>query len=287
MKKLFGGIDLTWKKIIIGAVVAGVFTALMALIKPLEFTSFSTITVSFEYWILIGIIIIMNSKSNLDSALKCFIFFLISQPLVYLIQVPFNAYGWGIFVYYRYWFLWTLFTLPMGYIGYYMKKGKWWGYVILLPMIYLLMQSYFLYLGDFMFYRPRYLLTVLYCAAMAIGLPIWLFEDKKIQRVGAAIGIVVIVAMTAMRFANPRYYHTSVFGNSEEHPFDSTSKAYFTDPSFGDVNIVYDEGLEDYLLDVTFKKGGKTTLVIEAADGSRQEYALDIKIDTYRYERIK
>ena len=92
MKKLFGGIDLTWKKVIIGAVVAGVFTALMALIKPLEFTSFNTITVSFEYWILIGIIIIMNSKSNLDSALKCFVFFLISQPLVYLIQVPFNAY---------------------------------------------------------------------------------------------------------------------------------------------------------------------------------------------------
>ena len=154
--------------------------------------------------------------------------------------------------------------------------------MILLPMIYLLMHSYFLYLGHFMFYRPRYILTVLYCAAMAIGLPIWLFEDKRIQKVGAAIGILAVVAFTAIRFVNPQYYQTSIFGNSEEHPFDSTSKAYFTDPSFGDVNIQYDEGLEDYLLDVTFKKGGKTTLVIEAADGTTQEYAMDIRIDTYR-----
>ena len=85
MKKLFGGINLTWPRVIIGAVIAGVVTAVFAIVPIFLNTSFHTITVTFEVWILFGIFIIMNSKSNLDSALKCFVFFLISQPLVYLI----------------------------------------------------------------------------------------------------------------------------------------------------------------------------------------------------------
>ncbi|MBQ7669877.1 MAG: hypothetical protein IJS45_04050 [Clostridia bacterium] len=151
IKKLFGGIDLTWPKLIIFALAAGVFTAVMALIPALHYTSFHTIAVSFEVWILFGILIIMNSKSNLDSALKCFVFFLISQPLVYLIQVPFSELGWSLFGYYKFWFIWTLLCFPMGFVGYWMKKGKWWGYLILLPMIALTGFSYFGYFSDFQF----------------------------------------------------------------------------------------------------------------------------------------
>ena len=73
--KVFGGINLTWPKVIIAAVIAGVITAVMAIIPQFHNTSFIGITVSFEVWILFGIIIILNSKSNLDSALKCFVFF--------------------------------------------------------------------------------------------------------------------------------------------------------------------------------------------------------------------
>ena len=134
MQKLFGGIDLTWPKLILFAIIAGVLTAVIAIIPALLYTSFHAITATFEVWILFGILIILNSKSNLDSALKCFVFFLISQPLVYLIQVPFSWQGWGLFQYYRYWFIWTVLCLPMGYIGYYMKQDKWWGYLILLPL---------------------------------------------------------------------------------------------------------------------------------------------------------
>lgn len=89
MKKLFGEIDFTWKKLIVFAILAGVYTAVMALIPITKDTSFRDIAIHFEVWILFGIIIICNSKSSKDSALKCFIFFLISQPLVYLLQVPF------------------------------------------------------------------------------------------------------------------------------------------------------------------------------------------------------
>ncbi len=69
IKKLFGGIDLTWKKVIIFAVIAGAYTALMALLPAAKDTSFEDITISFEVWILFGIIIITNSRSAVDSAL--------------------------------------------------------------------------------------------------------------------------------------------------------------------------------------------------------------------------
>ncbi|MBQ2472778.1 MAG: hypothetical protein II512_00725, partial [Lachnospira sp.] len=105
MKKIFGGINLTWPKLIIMAIILGVYTAIMAMLPIAKDTSFSDLTVSFEVWIFLGIFIIMNSKSPKDSALKCFIFFLISQPLVYLVQDIIkhsNLFN----TYYRFWVLW-------------------------------------------------------------------------------------------------------------------------------------------------------------------------------------
>ncbi len=40
MKQLFGGMNLTWKKLIIFAVIAGVYTAVMALLPITADTSF-------------------------------------------------------------------------------------------------------------------------------------------------------------------------------------------------------------------------------------------------------
>jgi hypothetical protein len=130
----------------------------------------------------------MNSKSNLDSALKCFVFFLVSQPLVYLLQASFGPLGWGIFRYYKFWFIWTPFCFPMGHIGYYMKKGKWWGDLILLPTIIWTGNSYQSYFQDFLFSYPRYILVCLFCACAMILYPVVIFENKKIRIVGAVIG---------------------------------------------------------------------------------------------------
>ena len=76
-KGLFGGIKLTWFKVIIAAIVIGVYCGVIALIPATLNTSFRDICISFEVWILFGIVIIMNSESHKDSALKCFVFFLI------------------------------------------------------------------------------------------------------------------------------------------------------------------------------------------------------------------
>ena len=62
MKKIFGGINLTWPKVIIMAITIGIYTAVMALLSIAKDTSFSDLTVTFEVWIFFGIFIIMNSK---------------------------------------------------------------------------------------------------------------------------------------------------------------------------------------------------------------------------------
>ncbi len=281
IKKLFGGINLTWPKLIISAVIAGVITAVIAIIPELRYTSFIGITVSFEVWVLFGIIIIMNSRSNLDSALKCLVFFLISQPLVYLIQVPFSELGWQLFGYYKYWFMWTLLCFPMGFIGYWMKKNKWWGYLILLPMIALTAMSYATYFSDFIFYMPRFILLSVFCACAMIFYPVVIFENKIIQAVGAAVGSAAVIAITVLCLLNPPVYSTELMGNSEEQPLNTSYTVSLADSSYGDVKVIYREDIEDYMLHADLKKGGDTVLTVVSPEGEKTEYNLHIERETY------
>ena len=281
IKKLFGGCNLTWPKLIIFAVIAGVFTAAMAIIPAVQYTSFHTITVSFEVWILFGILIIMNSRSNLDAALKCFVFFLISQPLVYLLQVPFSYQGWGLFGYYEYWFMWTLLCFPMGFIGYYMKKNKWWGYLILLPMIVLTAYSYLTYFSDYLFSRPRYILITLFCAAAMILYPVLIFDDKKIKIAGAAIGGVLVAALTVLCLLHPPVYSTEIMSNGEKYQFDDTYEVFLADSRYGDVEIIYLESIEDYMVHADFRRSGSTVLTMVSPTGETTEYDLHIERDTF------
>ena len=286
MKKLFGGIDLTWKKLIIGSIIAGIYTALMAIIPIFKYSSFYTIAVSFEVWIFLGIIIIMNSKSNKDSALKCFIFFLISQPLIYLLQVPFSWQGWNLFSYYRFWFIWTILCLPMGYIGYYMKKDKWWGYLILFPMIILTAYEYMVYLSYLTFSYPKYILISLFCTAVMIIYPLYIFNDKRIRLIGTIISSILIILITIYGISNPYTYSTELLSNKEDNPFDNTYKVYLADSKYGNVSIKYIESIKDYMIHADFKKEGKTTLTIESPEGITKDYTIDIKRDTYDIKEI-
>ena len=283
IKKLFGGIDLTWKKLIIFAIIAGVYTAIMAILPITNNTSFEDITVYFEVWILFGIIIIMNSKSPVDSALKCFVFFLISQPLVYLIQVPFGSLGWQIFNYYKYWFIWTILTLPMGFFGYYMKQDKWWGLLILLPILLLLGYHYAMYLRQTIYHFPRHLLSMIFCLVTLLLYPLVIFNNRKIKTAGVIMSSLIIVGTTIYSLLNPLVYKTDplINGGSDGAVFDDTYKVYLEDERFGDVSIVYNEALEEYLVSAAFRKGGKTNLILEDPSGNKQTYEIDIRYSSY------
>ena len=92
-----------------------------------------------EEWIFFAVIIIANAqKALLTRRFKTFVFFLISQPLIYLLQVPFSWQGWGLFQYYKYWFILTLCTFPAAYIGWYIRKKNWLSLLILMPVLILL-----------------------------------------------------------------------------------------------------------------------------------------------------
>ena len=287
LKKIFGGIELSWKKLIILAVIAGIYTAIMAIIPIAKDTSFSDITISFEVWILFGIFIIMNSKSAKDSALKCFVFFLISQPLIYLIQVPFSIFGWQIFVYYKYWFIWTLLTIPMGFIGYYMKKEKWWGLLILMPILLLLGKHFGDYLGQTMFSFPGHLLTTIFCIATMLIYPLAIFKDKKIRVAGVTTGIIILMIFGTLALIKPSIYDTIVLvnGGSEEAVFDDSYKVYLSDESFGTVDIRLEPGLDDWVVHAIFKKKGKTEVILEAADGEQTIYEITVQADTYNINK--
>lgn len=138
MKELFKEEDMTWKKTILFSIICGVVTGLIALIKPIEKTSIHNIAVCFEAWIFLALFIILKCKTPKDAALKTFVFFLISQPLCYLVQVPFYWDHFGIFRFYSYWFKLTLLTLPGGYVAWYLKKDNIFSMIIMICAIILL-----------------------------------------------------------------------------------------------------------------------------------------------------
>ena len=284
MKKIFGGIDLTWKKLIIFTVIISVYTALINQVPFLYDTSFRDIAISFECWIFFGVIIIMNSKSNLDSALKCFVFFLISQPLIYLIEVPFL--GISIMSYYKNWVMWTIACLPMGYIGYYLKKDKWWGLFIIFPIM--LIIGYFItkFSSMVIYAFPRHLLSYLFCIFELFLFPMVLFSDKKVRIIGIIISTIVIAVSSVIGIKNSTY-NADIFCSNEEVSFDDTYKAYFEDNKYGNIFIRYEKGIEDYCLGVSFKKAGKTKFILEDENGYKKIFNISIGNNKFDYEEIK
>ena len=99
--RLFGGLNMSWMSVIIFSIVSAVLTAVFLIVPIFKGTSFIRVGETFEAWIFFAVIIMSNCKKPLESAEKTFVFFLISQPLIYLMQVPFSQLGWGIFGYYR------------------------------------------------------------------------------------------------------------------------------------------------------------------------------------------
>ena len=196
--KLYGGINITWPRLILFAVGAAVLTSIFLIVPIFKDTSFAKMGETLEAWIFLAIIIIANSKKPLESALKTFVFFLISQPLIYLIQVPFNWQGWGIFQYYRFWFILTLCTFPAAYIGWYIKKKNWLSLVILMPILILLALIAKDGISHVIYEFPHLLLMVVFCFAQIL-LYLYVFTKNVAQKIaGLLVPIVVVAAMLLM-----------------------------------------------------------------------------------------
>lgn len=177
--------------------------------------------------------------------------------------------------------MWTIATIPMGFIGYYMKKNKWWGLLILAPMMVFPGLFYNEYLGRTMYAFPHHLLICVFCFLTLIIYPIAIFDEKKIKVAGITISILIIAAMTVLAIGKPPVYNTTILVNGDENHFDDTYKVYLADETFGKLYIVYEDGIEDYMVNAEFRKSGKTDVVLVAPDGKETVYEIEIKDHSY------
>lgn len=291
MKKLFGGLSFTWGKLLLFAVICGLYAGLTTLLPFARDTSIQDISISFEWWILFAILIIVNSESPLDAALKTFVFFLISQPLVYLVQVPFHADGFGVFRYYPNWFRWTLLTFPMAFVGYYMKKDKWWSLLILAPMLFFLGYHYTGFLREAISFFPNHLLSAIFCAATLILYPLCIFQNRKLRQAGLVMSLLILLVFSVLglRGAVSNTYETDLLlsgGETAGIEFDDSWTASLEDERFGSVSIRYEEAIESYTVHASLTKTGSTRLTLRSPSGDSYVYAADIQRHSYEIHRL-
>ncbi len=199
MKKLFGGLNMSWPIVIVFALVAGIYGGWVNSVPLFADTSITDIAVTYEWWVIFAFIIASNTKKWWESALKIFVFFLISQPVFFLTEVLLGSLSADMASYYYWgnWFYATLLTLPGGAIAYLIKREDLLGWVILGlgNTIQSLMGVH--YFATMLQRPPYHLVTVLICFA-SIGLMTWQIQTtKKGRAVTLAINAVVTVAIVA------------------------------------------------------------------------------------------
>ncbi len=204
MKKLYGGLKMSWLTVILFAAAAGVYTGIVMLADALEGTSFQDIGIAYEWWVIFAVIIVVNCDRNREAMLKCFVFFLISQPLVYIVQILFGpltvSQAW---YYYRtIWLPATFLTLPGGFIAYYCKKQNMLGAVILGlgNTIQAFMGVSYLCQASKSF--PHHLLSGIVCFASIFIMSFYIQNEKKYRLVSVLLALILAGAFTAYILAN-------------------------------------------------------------------------------------
>lgn len=114
-----------WLAVILFAVVAGAYTGIVGSIPAAEGTSFKDIAISYEWWVIFAVVIASNCTKSWESALKIFVFFLISQPLCFIVEVVFGlSVDQALYYYCSIWGPATLLALPGGFIAYLHQQAK-------------------------------------------------------------------------------------------------------------------------------------------------------------------
>ena len=192
--RLYGKLKMRWAYVILFAICAGVYTGIVMLIPALNNTSFQDIGTYYEWWLIFAVIIVVNCKSGLEAMLKCFVFFLISQPLVFAVEEVFGPLGMDRAIYYytRIWFPITLLTLPGGFLAYYCKKQNLIGAIILGigNAIQVMMGVY--YAHQTMVSFPHHILTVIICFVSVFVMSFSIQKDRKNQIISILLPFVLL-----------------------------------------------------------------------------------------------
>ena len=163
------------------SVIVAVYTAFTLVTPYINKTSLSNVGIYLESWILFALIIITNCDKPVEASLKTFVFFLISQPLIYLLQVPFSTLGWQIFMFYKQWFIITLLTIPGAFIAWYVKKDNILSCLILSVATMLICFQATDFLHSIIYHFPNNLLSFVFCLGL-ICIFIFTLLKKKTNR---------------------------------------------------------------------------------------------------------
>lgn len=268
--KLFGGLNMSWPVVILFAVGSAVVTFGALVVPAFINTSFIRIGETVEAWILFAVIIMANCKKPLESALKTFVFFLISQPLIYLFQVPFSWMGWGIFMYYKNWFILTILTFPAAFIGWYIKKKNLLSLLILAPVLCLLAFFCVDAFKTAFTHFPRYLVTALFCLGQIL-LYLYAFTSKIWQKL---LGLAVPFALAAIFIiANSRVSLNATVFLPDDPVFSDKAVVTVADEEF--VQISIDNTQDESMAVIQANRYGETTF--EVKDGEKT-YSYNINI---------
>ena len=279
--KLFGGLKMSWLRVILFAAATAVVTAVFLLVPVFEGTSFERMGVTFEAWIFFAVIIMSNCGKPLESACKTFVFFLISQPLIYLLQVPFSSQGWGLFGYYRYWFLWTLATFPMAFVGWYIKKKNWLSLLILAPVLFLLTNDYVGGFRDAAKHFPRMLVMAVFCLGQVL-IYLYAFTEKLGQKL---LGFFVPLAVVAvLLLARPQLQLNATQFLPGDPVLTENAVVMTADGELAEISIASTG--QDSMVRILAEKYGSTSFTIR--DGEAEyRYALVIYEDDAGHPQIR
>ena len=175
----------------------------------------------------------------------------------------------------------------MGFIGYFMKKDKWWGLFILAPMLLFVGEECMGYLSKCMFSFPRHLLTTIFCIITLIIYPLAIFKNKIAKIGGSIISGIIIILVVILCIINPPIYKTILFSNGEKYQFDDSYKVYLKDKKYGDLSIRYEDGIEDWIVHAEFKKAGKTEMILESPTGEKRIFDISIRRDKFTINEKK
>ncbi len=264
IRKIFGGIKMTWPVLILFAAVSGLVTGLVALLVP-DGSSFRQIAVTFEAWIVLAVIVVVNCDKPLEAACKTFVYFLVSQPLVYLVQVPFNSLGFGLFrYYYPYWFYWTLATFPGAYIAWFIKRDSVLSALILSVALAGLVFMGSDYLRSLVADPPKFLVAALFCFGSVPLLILAVLRKRNPRLIAASIAVLALAVCLFLQFRNGfrQDFEFSMGIDPETYPVTEGWTAELDRPDNGSVTLKPGDGVIGPNLHIVVKDTSRPAEVI-------------------------
>ena len=279
--RLYGGLSMTWPAVLLFSVGAAVLTAFFLIVPAFQNTSFVRMGVTVEAWIFFSVIIMANCKKPLEAAVKTFAFFLISQPLIYLIQVPFSWQSWGLFAYYKHWFILTLLTFPAAYVGWYITKKNWLSLLILAPILCLLTNYYVDGFQTAAKHFPRLLAMAVFCLAQVL-LYLYAFTENRWQKM---IGFLVpLAAVMVILFSTPQVELNSTQFLPDDPVLTENASVTVEDTGFASVSV--ERTGPDSMVRVQAEKYGETAFTIQDGENTYR-YTLNIYEDDTGHPQIR